>query len=117
MLLKKENRENDTHKHPHKNYSFLGHERALCPCSLHIPHSLGRLAGGTPVSVVEEEDTVGVVVLVVVLVVVVEEDAVVDVLAAVEVLVVGLVTVGSGSAGLGQVVSLHSSGQNSRILL
>ena len=108
MLLKKENRENDTHKHPHKNYSFLGHERALCPCSLHIPHSLGRLAGGTPVSVVAEEDTVGVVV---------EEDAVVDVLAAVEVLVVGLVTVGSGSAGLGQVVSLHSSGQNSRILL
>lgn len=53
----------------------------------------------------------------VVVVVVVEEDTVVTVLAAVEVLVVGLVTVGSGSAGLGQVVSLHSSGQNSRILL
>ena len=108
-----------THKHPHKNYSFLGHERALCPCSLHIPHSLGRLAGGTPVSVVEEEGTgtVGVVALVVVVVVVVEEDAVVGVLAAVEVLVIGLVTVGSGSADLGQVVSLHSSGQNSRILL
>ena len=66
-----------------------------------------------PVSVAEEEDTVGVVVVVVV----VEEDTVVSVLAAVEVLVVGLVTVGSGSAGLGQVVSLHSSGQNSRILL
>ena len=104
------------HKHPHKNYSFLGHERALCPCSLHIPHSLGRLAGGTPVSVVEEEGTVGVVVLLVVVVVVVE-DTVVGVLAAVEVLVIGLVTVGSGSADLGQVVSLHSSGQNSRILL
>ena len=98
--------------HTRKNYFFLGHERALCPCSLHIPHSLGRLAGGTPVAVVEE-DTVGVVVVVVVVV----EDTVVTVLAAVEVLVVGLVTVGSGSAGLGQVVSLHSSGQNSRILL
>ena len=55
--------------------------------------------------------------VVVVVVVVVEEDTVVSVLAAVEVLVVGLVTVGSGSAGLGQVVSLHSSGQHSWILL
>ena len=79
----------------------------MCPCSLHIPHSLGRLAGGTPVAVVEE-DTVGVVVV---------EDTVVTVLAAVEVLVVGLVTVGSGSAGLRKVVSLHSLGQNSQILL
>ena len=86
----------DTHTHTHtcKNYSFLGHKQALCPCFLHIPHSLGCLAGGTPVAVVEEEDTVGVVV------VVVEEDAVVIVLAVVEVLVVGLVIVGSGSASL-----------------
>ena len=48
---------------------------------------------------------------------VVVEDTVVSILAAVEVLVVGLVTVGSGSKGLRQVVSLHSSGQNSWILL
>ena len=45
------------------------------------------------------------------------EDTVVSVLAAVEVLVVGLVTVGSGLVGLGQVVSFHSSGQNSWNLL
>ena len=102
-----------THINIHIETILLGHEQALCPCSLHIPHSLGRLAGGTPVSVVEEEDTVGVVVVVLVVV----EDTVVSVLAAVEVLVVGLLTVGSGSAGLGQVGSLHSSGQNSRILL
>ena len=103
--------------------------RALYPCSLQIPHSLGRLAGGTLVSVegvVEEEevrvleeneegreDTV--------VVAVVAEDPVACELAGVERVVedaeVVLASVVSGMEGLGQVVSLLSSGQNSQILL
>ena len=100
----------------------------MCPCSLQIPHSLGRLAGGTLVSSavegvvevrvveVEEEEREDTVV-----VAVVAEDPVAceltDMERVVEDAEVVLVAVGSGMEGLGQVVSLLSSGQNSQILL
>ena len=98
---------------------FLGHERALCPVSLQIPHSLGLFAGGALVSEsvgVEEEVAVakaGVVVEVVVVVV-----AVVEVPVPEEVLVAedDEVAGGSGSAGLGQVIARYISETNSAIL-
>ena len=98
------------------NYCFVGHERALCPCSLQIPQSLCLLEGGALVSV-GAEVTLGIVQEEVVAeekteVVTEEETEVV----AVEDEVVVLAGGGS-TTGLGQVISLAVSGQNSLILL
>ena len=94
-----------------RDYTFLGHFRALCPSSLQIPQSRGRLALVSLSSPVVEAvaETTEVVV----------EVAVVGygVAAALGRTVVAAAGVTSGSVGSGQVESLHLSGQNSRILL
>ena len=64
---------------------------------------------------VEEVPTLVLVEVVLEVVVVVEVVVVIELELVAEVVL--LVVVGSGTAGFGQVVSLHSSGQNSRILL
>ena len=90
-----------------RDYTFFGHFRALCPSSLQIPQSRGRLAlislSSPVVEAVAGTTTV-----------VVEVAAVA---AGLERTVVAAAGVTSGSVGSGQVVSLHSSGQYSRILL
>ena len=83
----------------------------MCPLSLQIAHSLGLLAGGALAFVGMEEE----VVVMEEPVAEEEEAAAVEVPVAQEEVVV--VSDGSGTAGLGQVVSLHSSGQYSLILL
>ena len=84
-----------------RDYTFFGHFRALCPSSLQIPQSRGRLAlvslSSPVVEAVAGTTTV-----------VVEVAAVV---AGLERTVVATAGVTSGSVGSGQVVSLHSSGQ------
>ena len=95
----------------------MGQARALCPCYLQIPHSRGLLAGGALVSETvgeEEEDTVTVEGVVVTEVVVAFRPVKALVRAGEAVVAEDE---GSGSAGLGQVIPLHSSGQNSRILM
>lgn len=87
------------------SYFLVGHERALCPCSLQIPHLLGLLGGGSH-SPDEVMKLVVVVELVVVTVVVVPLLLVEGVVVTAE---------GSGTLGLGQVTSFASSGQNSLI--
>ena len=93
-----------------RDYTFLGHFRALCPSSLQIPQSRGRLAlvslSSPVVEAVAGTTTV-----------VVEVAAVGSGVAAGLGRTVAAAGVTSSSVGSGQVVSLHSSGQYSRILL
>ena len=90
-----------------RDYTFFGHFRALCPSSLQIPQSRGRLALVSLSSPVVEA-VAGTTTVVV---------EVAAVAAGLERTVVAAAGVMSGSVGSGQVVSLHSSGQYSRILL
>ena len=94
-----------------RDYTFFGHFRALCPSSLQIPQSRGRLAlvslSSPVVEAVAGTTTV-----------VMEVAAVgAGIAAGLERMVVAAAGVTSGSVGSGQVVSLHSSGQFSRTLL